>query len=89
MLSICKLFSSATFRAIAKSASNWSTYADNIYPIVAYPVTNFETITDSWSQIIASIDDGSYSTKYAVGDTKKININNVDVYAQIVAQRFK
>ena len=68
-----------------KSASNWSTFADNIYPIDSYPVTNFETISDSWSQIIASIDNGSYSTKYAVGDTKKININNVDVYAQIVA----
>lgn len=68
-----------------KSASNWSTFADSIYPIDSYPVTNFETISDSWSQIIASIDNGSYSTKYKVGDTKKININNVDVYAQIVA----
>ena len=68
-----------------KTASNWSTYADNIYPFDAYPVANFETITDSWEQIIDSIDKGTYSTKYTVGATKKININNVDVYAQIVA----
>jgi len=68
-----------------KTASNWSTYADNIYPFDAYPVTNFETITDSWEQIIDSIDKGTYNTKYNVGDTKKININNEEVYAQIVA----
>ena len=68
-----------------KSASNWSTYADNIYPFDDYPVTDFSTITDSWEQIITSIDNGTYSTKYAVGATKKININNIDVYAQIVA----
>lgn len=75
----------STLLSSYKSASNWSTFADNIYPIDSYPVTNFETISDSWSQIITSIDNGSYSTKYKVGDTKKININNIDVYAQIVA----
>ena len=68
-----------------KSASNFSTYADNIYPIDSYPITDFGTITDSWEQIIASIDNGTYNTKYTVGATKKININNIDVYAQIVA----
>ena len=75
----------STLLSSYKSASNWSTVADSIYPIDSYPITNFETISDSWSQIITSIDNGSYSTKYKVGDTKKININNVDVYAQIVA----
>lgn len=68
-----------------KSASNWSSYADNIYPIDSYPITDFSTISDSWEQIIASIDNQTYSTKYNVGDTKKININGYDVYAQIVA----
>lgn len=68
-----------------KTASNWSLYASNIYPINNYPVTDFSTITDSWEQIIASIDNNTYKTKYNVGDTKKININNIDVYAQIVA----
>ena len=75
----------STLLSSYKSASNWSTYAGNIYPIDSYPVTDYSTISDSWSQITASIDNGSYSTKYKVGDTKKININNVDVYAQIVA----
>ena len=68
-----------------KLASNWSTYAENIYPIDSYPVTDFSTISDSWEQIIASIDNQTYSTKYNLGDTKKININGCDVYAQIVA----
>ena len=68
-----------------KSAANWSTLADNIYPLESYPVTDFGTISDSWEQIISSIDNGTYSTKYNVGDTKKININNCDVYTQIVA----
>lgn len=30
-----------------KAATNWATYAANIYPISAYPVTDFSTITDS------------------------------------------
>lgn len=68
-----------------KSASNWSTFADNIYPIDSYPVTDFSTISDSWTQIIASIDNNTYTTKYNIGDTKRININGYDFYAQIVA----
>lgn len=68
-----------------KSASNWSSYADNIYPIDSYPITDFSTISDSWEQIISSIDNHTYLTKYNVGDTKKINIDGNDLYAQIVA----
>lgn len=68
-----------------KSASNWSNYANNIYSLDNYPVTDFSTISDSWEQIIASIDSNTYKTKYNIGDTKKININGYDVYAQIVA----
>ena len=68
-----------------KSASNWSTYANNIYPIGAYPVTDFSTISDSWTEIFAAEDNGTYSTKYSVGDTKRLVYNNTNVYAQIVA----
>ena len=75
----------STLLSSYKSASNWSTYAENIYPIDSYPITDFSTISDSWEQIIASIDNQTYSTKYNLGDTKKININGYDVYAQIVA----
>ena len=34
----------------------------------------YESITDTWSQIIANIGNGTYSTKYQVGDTKKIDL---------------
>ena len=33
--------------ATYKAASNWSTYASQIYPISAYPVTDFSTISDT------------------------------------------
>lgn len=68
-----------------KAATNWATYAANIYPISAYPVTDFSTITDSWDEILAAINDGTYATKYSVGDTKLMTINGSDVYVQLVA----
>lgn len=68
-----------------KAATNWATYAANIYPISAYPVTDFSTIHDSWDEILAAINDGTYATKYTVGDTKLMTINGSDVYVQLVA----
>lgn len=68
-----------------KSATNWSNYADNIYSINDYPITDYSTIQDSWEQIFASQQDGTYSTKYQIGDTKKISFNGYDVYMEIIA----
>lgn len=34
----------------------------------------YESISDTWSEIIANVSNGTYSTKYQVGDTKKINL---------------
>ena len=68
-----------------KAATNWATYAANIYPISAYPVTDYSTITDSWDEILAAINDGTYTTKYSVGNTKLMTINGSDVYVQLVA----
>ena len=69
-----------------KSATNWSTFADRIYPISAYPVTDFSTVSDTWEQIVAAGNDGSYKTKYSVGDTKLItNKNGNKYYAQLAA----
>ena len=68
-----------------KAATNWATYAANIYPISAYPVTDYSTIPDSWDEILAAINDGTYATKYTVGDTKLMTINGSDVYVQLVA----
>ena len=69
----------STYRA----DTNWSNYL--IASIDDYPITDFSTISDSWSEIFAAESDGTYSTKYSVGDTKKLNVNGVDVYMQIVA----
>ena len=68
-----------------KGASNWSTYANQIYPISAYPMTDFSTISDSWAEIFAAESDGTYTTKYSVGDTKQLSVNGELVYAQIAA----
>lgn len=66
-----------------KANSDWAAY--NIYPISEYPRSTWDTISDTWTQILEAESDGTYSTKYAVGDTKVITINNNDYYAQIVA----
>ena len=66
-----------------KANSSWGAY--NIYPIEDYPKSDWGTIADSWSEIFANEDNGTYLTKYSLGDTKKITINNNDYYAQIVA----
>ena len=68
-----------------RTTSPWSRYASRIFSISAYPVTDFSTISDTWSEIFANEANGTYSTKYSLGDTKKITINNKDYYAQIVA----
>lgn len=71
-----------------KSATNWSTYAVNIYPIEEYPKTDFSTITDSWTDIKTHINAGDYNTRYKVGDTKLLTLNDTyhtQVYMQIAA----
>ena len=63
-----------------KNATNWSTYSDNIFPLGSYPIEDYSTISDSWETIFANESNGTYATKYAVGDTKQINATNGDVY---------
>ena len=69
-----------------KSASNWSTYADRIVSLDEYPkALSGETITDSWDEIFQAENDGSYKTKYSVGDTKYLVIGGTYVLMQIIA----
>ena len=71
-----------------KTTSPWSTYADNIFPISAYPKTDFSTITDTWTEIKTHMDNGDYATRYSVGDTKLLTLNdanNTQVYMQLAA----
>ena len=35
----------------------------------------YESISDTWSEIITNVSNGTYSTKYHIGDTKKIDLN--------------
>ena len=45
-----------------------------------------DTITDSWEEIIAACADGTYATKYQLGDTKLLDLGTEGVVAmQIVA----
>ena len=63
-----------------KADANWKNFF--IASIDDYPLTDFSTISDSWAQIIA---EPNYATKYAIGDTKMLNINGNDVYMQLAA----
>lgn len=42
-------------------------------------------ILDSWDQIIASVNDGTYSTKYAVGNYKPLDLGNEGIVAMQIA----
>ena len=66
-----------------KADNNWNKYI--IASLDDFPITDFSSITDSWSEILAAEANGTYSTKYAIGDTKKAVINGNDVYMQIAA----
>ena len=69
-----------------KTASNWSTYADQFVSLDEYPkALSGETITDSWDEIFQAEEDGSYKTKYSVGDTKYLVIGGTYILMQIIA----
>lgn len=69
-----------------KTASNWSTYANQIVSLDEYPKPlSGETITDSWDEIFQAESDGSYKTKYSVGDTKYLVVGGTYVLMQIIA----
>ena len=45
-----------------------------------------DTIKDSWDKIIANVNNGTYSTKYSVGDTKLLDMGEEgEILMQIVA----
>lgn len=64
-----------------KANSKWSEYA--ILPLSEYPTTDYSTIRDSWSDIVAATTGGT-ADKYTVGDTKLLDLGTEGkVYAQI------
>ena len=68
-----------------KSSSSWGGIP--IADINEYPKAppDFSEITDSWSEIFAAEEDGTYSIKYSVGRYKSLTINNTTYHARIVA----
>ena len=71
-----------------KNATNWSVYANMIHSIDEYDpeVIYFnDTITDSWAQILTNENNGTYSTKYHIGDTKTFESNGQYYKMKIIA----
>ena len=66
--------------ATYKANTNWSHYY--IADIADYPLSNFSTVSDSWSTIAA----GTNYTNYSVGDIKLIDVNGTQAYMQLVAK---
>lgn len=69
-----------------KSATGWEELADQIVSIDEYPKQlQNETIDDSWEEIFASIDNGTYLNKYDIGHVKYVSIGGTPVAMEIVA----
>lgn len=66
-----------------KTSTNWSSFAKQIYPISADPVTDFSTIEDDWETILSN---PNYATDYAIGDRKQILIDDIPFYVTIIAK---
>lgn len=66
-----------------RNDSEWGNY--RIESIEDYPAS-IDTIDDTWEEIIEACEDGTYATKYQVGDTKEIEINSVPVLMMLVAK---
>lgn len=70
-----------------KTSSNYLPYRYIIFPIGSSPETNhYATITDSWTDILAACNDGTYVSKYNIGDTAAVLINGKYYLFEIVAK---
>lgn len=57
-----------------------------IVPIDQYPVTDKSTISDTWDAIIASSGNGTYASRYSVGDKKLLELSDGShLYMHLVA----
>lgn len=66
----------STFRYVGDNGNGKYTNAYNTGGVALGFCLGFEseTITDSWSEIFAAEQDGTYSTKYSIGDTKMLDL---------------
>ena len=65
-----------SFRCINSDGDGYNEKAYASHGIALGFATGADTITDSWDEIIASMDDGTYATKYSVGDTKLLDLGS-------------
>lgn len=65
-----------SFRCVNSDGNVLDDKAYNLNGVTLGFATGADTITDSWEQIIASMDDGTYATKYSVGDTKLLDLGS-------------
>ena len=65
-----------------KANTNWKNYF--IADINDYPLSVFESISDSWAEIIAN---ANYATDYAVGDTKSIDLGTEGVHLMVLVAK--
>lgn len=70
-----------------KTSVNYLPYRYLIFPIGSSPETNhYATITDSWTNILAACNDGTYVSKYNIGDTAVVLIDGNYYLFEIVAK---
>lgn len=67
------------FNRVSTGGVNGGYYPSSSYGVALGFCTGADTIADSWEEIIASIDDGTYAEKYSVGDTKQIDLGSEGV----------
>lgn len=66
-----------------KANSTWGGFT--ILPIGEYPKSGLpETVSDSWSDIVAASANGTYADKYAVGAVKSMSIDGTTYYFQLM-----
>lgn len=67
------------FLNVGTDGNYYRSAADRSFGIALGFSTGSDTIADSWDEILAALDDGSYKTKYAVGDTKLLDLGSEGV----------
>ena len=66
------------------SFAGWTPVVEAIIGDTVYTARFYSAISDSWSEIFASESNGTYSTKYTIGDYKEVEIDGNTYKAQIV-----
>lgn len=74
----------STLVSTYQEGTNWATYQSRIVSLDDYPL-DVGTITDTWDEILTAEEDGTYTSKYSVGDTKVITVGGELILMQIVA----